>query len=81
MLDWFMSLTIPRLKNAWLQILCDDIMLKWYYVVLGNVLITLMCYRNLQVNHCDPKSDLNSCFRMELPLYDLEMAIAQLSYL
>jgi len=35
-------------------------------------LITLVCYRTLQVNRFDPKSDLNSCFKMKLPLYDFE---------
>ena len=49
--------------------------------MLCDVLITLMCYRNPHINHCDPKSDLNSCFRMRLLAYDLKMPLFQLPYL
>ena len=33
-----------------------------------------MCYRSLQVNQFDPKSDLNSDFKMKLPVYDLKIS-------
>jgi len=72
-LDGFILLTIPRPENAELLILCDAIVLEGCYVALCDVLISLMCYRNLHVNHCDPKSDLNSCFRIRLLVCDLEM--------
>ena len=50
-------------------------MLKRCYVVLCDVLITLICYKDLHVSHRDPKSDLNSCFRMRLHVYDLAMLL------
>ena len=61
-----------RKLNYWhYAVLRDAIMLKWYYVVLCDVLIILMCYGNIWVNHCDLKGDLNSCFRMRLVVYCL----------
>ena len=71
-LDGFTSLVILKLENAELLILRDIIVLKRCYVMLYDVLITLVCYRSLHVNRFDPKGDLNSCFRIEPPLYDLE---------
>ena len=42
-------------------------------MMLCAVLITLVFYKSLQVNPLDCKRDLNSCFIMKLPVYDLEM--------
>jgi len=66
-LDGFMLLMIPSLKDVEFLILYDTIVLKCCYVMLCNVLVTLRHYRSLQVNHFDSKSDLNSCFRKKLP--------------
>jgi len=41
-LDGFTLLMIPRLENAELLILCDAIVLKRCYVMLSDVLITLL---------------------------------------
>jgi len=40
-LNGFMLLMIPTLENAKLLILCDSIVVKWCYVVLCDVLISL----------------------------------------
>ena len=40
-----------------------------------------MCYSSLHVNRCDPKSDLNSYFRMRLLVCDRKMSLPQLSCL
>jgi len=44
-------------------------------MVLYDILITQMCYRNLHLNHYDLKSDLNPRFRMKLLVYDLKMSL------
>jgi len=48
-------------------------------MVLYDIFIILNVDRNLDVNHCDPKSDLNSCFRMRLLVYDLKTSLSRLS--
>jgi len=56
-LDGFMLLMIPRLNNVELLILCDTTVLKSGYVMLYDVLVTIMCYRSPQANSFDPKSN------------------------
>ena len=72
-LDEFMLLTILRLQNAESLSLYNVVILKLCYVMLRDVVTTLVCYRSPRVNHFDLKGDLNLCFRKKLPVYDLEM--------